>query len=68
MLVHVAEHIVITSGMLRWIFIENRQSHTPAYVMAGTYETAALYDEIVKTNPKLKKVATGLYQLVPGER
>ena len=36
--------------------------------MAGTYETAALYDEIVKTNPKLKKVATGLYQLVLDER
>ncbi|MBF1587152.1 MAG: hypothetical protein HXO24_05355 [Prevotella sp.] len=68
MLVHVAEHIVITPGMLRWIFIENRQSHTPVYITAGTYETAALYDEIVKTNPQLKKVATGLYQLVLDER
>lgn len=55
--------------MLRWIFIENRQSHTPVYITAGTYETAALYDEIVKTNPQLKKVvATGLYQLVFDER
>ena len=68
MLVHVAEHIVITPDMLRWIFIENRQSHTPVYITAGTYETAALYDEIVKTNPQLKKVATGLYQLVLDER
>ena len=68
MLVHVAEHIVITPNILRWIFIENRQSQSPAYVMAGTYETAALYDEIVKTNPQLKKVATGLYQLVFDER
>ena len=54
--------------MLRRIVIENRQSQSPAYVMAGTYETAALYDEIVKTNPQLKKVATGLYQLVLDER
>lgn len=60
--------VVITPNILRWIFIENRQSQSPAYVMAGTYETAALYDEIVKTNPKLKKVATGLYQLVLDER
>ena len=67
-LVHVAEHIVITPYMLRSIFIENKQSHTPVYITAGTYETAALYDEIVKTNPKLKKVATGLYQLVLDER
>ena len=63
-LVHVAEHIVITPDMLRSIFIENKQSHTPVYITAGTYETAALYDEIVKTSPQLKKVATGLYQLV----
>lgn len=60
--------VVITPNILHWIFIENRQSQSPAYVMAGTYETAALYDEIVKTNPKLKKVATGLYQLVLDER
>jgi len=60
--------VVITPNILRWIFIENRQSQSPAYVMAGTYETAALYDEIVKTNPKLKKVAAGLYQLVLDER
>ena len=68
MLVHVAEHIVITPDMLRRIVIENKQSHTPVYITAETYETAALYDEIVKTNPKLKKVATGLYQLVLDER
>ena len=68
MLVHVAEHIVITLDILRWIFIENRQSQSPAYVMAGTYETAALYNQMAKTNPKLKKVATGLYQLVLDER
>ncbi len=54
--------------MLRRIVIENKQSHTPVYITAGTYETAALYDEIVKTNPKLKKVAAGLYQLVLDER
>ena len=60
--------VVITPNILRWIFIENRQSQSPAYVMAGTYETAALYDEIVEKNPKLKKVATALYQLVLGER
>ena len=58
----------ITPNILRRIVIENKQNQSPAYVMAGTYETAALYDEIVKTNPKLKKVAAGLYQLVPGER
>ena len=57
----------ITPNILRRIVIENKQNQSPAYVMAGTYETAALYDEIVKTNPKLKKVAAGLYQLVPGE-
>ena len=67
-LVHVAKHIVITPDMLRSIFIENRKSHTPVYITAGTYETAALYDDIVKTNPKLKKVAAGLYQLVLDER
>ena len=54
--------------MLRRIVIENKQSHTPVYITAGTYETAALYDEFVKTNPQLKKVATGLYQLVLDER
>ena len=54
--------------MLRRIVIENKQSHTPVYITAGTYDTAALYDEIVKPNPHLKKVATGLYQLVLDER
>lgn len=66
-LVHVAEHIVITPDMLRSIFIENKQSHTPVYITAGTYETAALYNQMAKTNPQLKKVATGLYQLVLDE-
>ena len=60
-LVHVAEHIVITPDMLRSIFIENKQSHTPVYITAGTYETAALYNQMAKTNPKFKKVAAGLY-------
>lgn len=54
--------------MLRRIVIENKQSHTPVYITAGTYETAALYDEIVKTNPRLRKEATGLYQLLLDER
>ena len=54
--------------MLRRIVIENKQSHTPVYITAGTYETAPIYDEIVTTNPQLKKVATGLYQLVLDER
>lgn len=54
--------------MLRSIFFENKQSHTPVYITAGTYETAALYDEIVKTNPRLRKEAAGLYQLVFDER
>lgn len=54
--------------MLRSIFIENKQSHTPVYITAGTYETAALYNQMAKTNPQLKKVATGLYQLLLDER
>ena len=58
----------ITPNILRRIVIKNKQSQSPAYVMAGAYETAALYDEIVEKNPKFKKVATGLYQLVDDGR
>lgn len=54
--------------MLRRIVIENKQSHTPVYITAGTYETATLYNQMAKTNPQLKKVAAGLYQLVLDER
>ena len=62
-------HVVLISDSQRLMFIKNyKQSRMPAYITAGAYEYATLYENMAKTNPKLKKVATGLYQLVLDER
>ena len=61
-------HVVFVSEHERINLIKNYERNlTPAYFTAGAYECAMFYENMAKTNPKIKKVTFGLYQLISDE-
>jgi len=57
-------HVILISEAERTALIKNyKQSKFPVYFTTGIREFALIYQNIAKTNPKLRKVTDGLYQL-----